>query len=104
MATTVQYTLTEETIYHPTAAEWQRIDELAQKGGATYYADIPERDEAFLDHATIVSTQNTEQTTICLTPRTLAFFRRQGQGYQAHISAILDAYVTMKEGEQSQAK
>lgn len=104
MDTTVHYNLSEATIYHPTDEEWKRIDELATRGGKNYYADSAEPDDAFLDNATVMDTQNGEQTTIRLNPRTLAYFRRQGRGYHAYISAILDAYVTMQEREQSQAK
>ncbi len=100
MGKTVTYTLTDETLYRPTTEEWRRIDERAEQGGDAYYADLPEPDDDFWERDDAVYPPTKEQISIRLTPRTLAYFRQQGRGYQTRISDLLDAYVAQREVEQ----
>ena len=48
----------------------------------------------------IVYPPQKEPISIRLNPRTLAYFRQQGRGYQTRISDLLDAYVAQREAEQ----
>ena len=100
MGKTVTYTLTDETLYRPTAAEWQRIDERAEQGGDAYYTDLPEPDDDFWTSDDVVYPPKKEPISIRLNPRTVAYFRQQGRGYQTRISDLLDAYVALREAEQ----
>lgn len=101
MGKTVQYSLTQGSIYRPTAEEWKCIDELAERMSESYYADIPEMDDEFLDKSSIIYSQNREQISVRLNSHTLSYFQRFGDDYEMHISAVLDAYVATKELEQS---
>jgi uncharacterized protein (DUF4415 family) len=67
--------------------DWARIDAL--KDEEIDYSEIPDlgEDEAFWAQAEVVV-----PLTILVDPDVLAWFRAQGKGYEARISAALRAY------------
>ena len=82
------------------------IEELAAMPDSEIdYSDIPELDEEFFRHARLVipDEDGKERITIRLSKRVLDFFRKQGQGYQTRIDAVLRAYVD-KQVRDAQAK
>ena len=75
------------------------------------YSDIPELDDEFWEKAVAVypptDRPSKKQTTLRLDPDILAYFRRDGRGYQTRINAVLRAYVdraTELEQERANAK
>ena len=74
--------------------ELRRIDELAEKGGDTYYEDIPPMDDEFFANAKWVSFPVREQVSIELSPSTVDYFRQNGSDYQTQIREVVEAYVT----------
>ena len=69
---------------------WARIDRM--KDEKIDYSDIPPLDARFFAEA-VFWPGNKKQITLRLDPDVLAFFRRQGKGYQSTINAVLRRYV-----------
>jgi uncharacterized protein (DUF4415 family) len=67
--------------------DWSRIDAL--KDGEIDYSEIPDlgEDEAFWSQAEVVV-----PLTIWVEPEVLAWFKAQGKGYEARLSAALRDY------------
>jgi uncharacterized protein (DUF4415 family) len=67
--------------------DWERIDALPDR--EIDYSEIPDLgdDEAFWSRAEVVV-----PVTIWVDPEVLAWFKAQGEGYEARIGAILRAY------------
>ncbi len=70
--------------------DWARIDDM--KDEHIDLSDIPEADEAFFRTA-VRWPGHKRQITLRLDPDIVAFFRRQGKGYQTSINAVLRKYV-----------
>jgi uncharacterized protein (DUF4415 family) len=75
--------------------DWQRValmteDELAAAVAAD--PDDPGNDPAFWDHARPVWPVPKARVTMRLDADMLAWFRRQGRGYQTRINAVLRGY------------
>jgi uncharacterized protein (DUF4415 family) len=57
------------------------------------FSDIPELDEEFFRNAEIRLPRKKHQVSMRLDAEVLDWFKRQGQGYQTRINAVLRAYV-----------
>jgi uncharacterized protein (DUF4415 family) len=75
---------------------WKRVDALRDED--IDFSDIPKQGADFFARA-IVWPGTKKQITLRIDPDVLAFFRKQGRGYQTAINAILRKYVeSRKEG------
>jgi uncharacterized protein (DUF4415 family) len=75
--------------------DWKRIDALRDE--KIDYSDIPRQGADFFSTA-IVWPGPKKQITLRLDPDVLAFFRRNGKGYQTTINAVLRKYVEARKG------
>lgn len=57
------------------------------------FSDIPETDEGFWADAEVKMPTGKTAISIRIDDDVLAFFRKQGKGYQAKINAVLRSYV-----------
>jgi len=57
------------------------------------FSDIPPIDRSLLKRMVVRLPEKKAPVSIRLDPGVLAWFRRQGQGYQTHINAVLRSYV-----------
>lgn len=57
------------------------------------YSDIPELDEEFFKNAKVVLPEPKTAVSIRLDKDVLAWFKKQGGGYQTKINAVLKTYV-----------
>lgn len=57
------------------------------------FSDIPETDEAFWANAEIRIPQNKKGVYLRIDPDTLAWFKKQGKGYQTRINAVLRQFI-----------
>lgn len=57
------------------------------------YSDIPELDEVFFKNAKLVLPEPKTAVSIRLDKDVLAWFKKQGGGYQTKINAVLKTYV-----------
>jgi uncharacterized protein (DUF4415 family) len=70
--------------------DWKRVDALRDED--IDYSDIPEPGPDFFSHA-IIWPGPKKQITLRIDPDVLAFFRKQGKGYQSNMNAVLRKYV-----------
>ncbi len=80
MGKIIRQTLDDEPI-QLSEEELRRIDELAEKGGETYYEDNPPMDDKFFANTKWVSFPIREQVSIELSPSTVDYFRKNGNDY-----------------------
>ncbi len=78
--------------------DWARIDALRDED--IDYSDIPKLGPEFFQEA-IWWPGTKKQITIRLDPDVLAFFRKQGKGYQTAINAVLRKYVELQKRKAS---
>jgi uncharacterized protein (DUF4415 family) len=57
------------------------------------YSDIPELDEAWFRKAVIRTPETKTPVSLRLDRDIVAFFKKQGKGYQTRMNAVLRAYV-----------
>lgn len=57
------------------------------------YSDIPELDEEFFKNAKVVLPEPKTAVSIRLDKDVIAWFKKQGGGYQTKINAVLKTYV-----------
>lgn len=67
------------------------------------YSDIPATDEAFWQDAVIVMPQSKKAISLRLDSDVLAFFMKDGPGYQTRINAVLKAYMEAMRGKSNPA-
>jgi uncharacterized protein (DUF4415 family) len=70
--------------------DWKRVDAL--KDADIDFSDAPELGPDFFAHA-IIWPGPKKQITLRIDPDVLAFFRKQGKGYQSTMNAVLRKYV-----------
>ena len=71
--------------------DWQRVD--ATKDRDIDYSDIPPLGPEFFKKATLRMPEPKETVTMRLDREVLAWFRRQGRGYQTRINHLLRQYM-----------
>ena len=57
------------------------------------YSDIPELDDDFWENAKIVAPPGKERITFRVDREVLAYFRKDGPGYQTRMNAVLRSFV-----------
>jgi len=75
--------------------DWRRVARTTEAELAAAIAsdpDDPGNDPAFWDHARPIYPAGKERVTMRLDADMLAWFRRQGRGYQTMINAVLRGY------------
>ena len=63
------------------------------------YSDIPELDDDFWAKAKVVMPKAKEQISIKVDREVLAYFRKDGPGYQTRINAVLKSFVEAHRGK-----
>jgi uncharacterized protein (DUF4415 family) len=102
----VSYTL-EEIENMPSDTDWERVHSLTdadiEKAIAEDSDAAPILGKEFWENARLIMPESGKklQITIKVNPRTLAWFKKQGKGYQSRMNAVLDAYVNTKESERA---
>ena len=71
--------------------DWKRLESMTDD--EIDFSDIPELDEKFFRNAEIRLPIRKQHVSMRLDADVLDWFRRQGQGYQTRINAVLSAYV-----------
>jgi uncharacterized protein (DUF4415 family) len=80
----------------PSRTNWKAID--VRRDSEIDYSDNPRLDAGFFARA-VRWPGNKQLISLRLDPDVLAFFRRQGKGYQTTINALLRKYVEAQESE-----
>lgn len=81
---------------------WAKVDQTSEAEIAAAIAsdpDDPANDPDFWDHARLVQPKPKARVTVRLDEDVLAWFRRQGRGYQARINAILRGHYERAKGQ-----
>ena len=71
--------------------DWERLHRM--KDADIDYSDIPPVDRAVFKKMVIRMPEKKAALSIRLDPSVLAWFRKQGRGYQTRINAVLRSYV-----------
>ena len=71
--------------------DWARLRRM--KDGDIDFSDIPPIDRSVLKKMVIRMPEKKSALSIRLDPGVVAWFRRQGRGYQTRINAVLRSYV-----------
>ena len=71
--------------------DWERLESMTDK--ETDFSEIPELDEEFFRNVEIRLPRRKQHVSMRLDADVLDWFRKQGQGYQTRINAVLRAYV-----------
>ena len=71
--------------------DWQRLYRMKDK--AIDYSDIPPVDRSVFKKMVIRMPEKKAALSIRLDPGVIAWFRKQGRGYQTRINAVLRSYV-----------
>ena len=71
--------------------DWERLRRMKDEDNDV--SDIPPLDEAFFKNAVLRLPENKRAVSLRLDADVLDWFRRQGQGYQTKINAILRLYM-----------
>ena len=82
--------------------DWARVDRTSEAEATAPLVDEPQSqgdDPAFWEHARLVYPVPKERITMRLDADMLAWFRRQGRGYQTRINAILRGYYEHARGK-----
>lgn len=71
----------------------ERLKEIkAIKDKDIDYSDIPELDETFWKNAVLVRPEKKERLTVRFDAEMVAWFRKQGRGYQTRMNAVLRSF------------
>ncbi len=73
--------------------DWKRIDSMQDE--EINYSDIPKLGKEFFAEA-VIWPGHKQQITLRLDPEVLDFFRKQGEGYQTTINAVLRRYMELR--------
>ena len=71
--------------------DWKKLESMNDK--EIDLSEIPELDEEFFRNAEIRLPRRKQHVSMRLDAEVLDWFRKQGQGYQTRINAVLRAYV-----------
>jgi len=63
------------------------------------YSDIPELDENFWNNAVLVHPERKERLTVRFDAEMVAWFRKQGRGYQTRMNAVLKSFYEAHKNE-----
>lgn len=71
--------------------DWNRLE--AMSDSEIDFSDVPKLDKAFFERARIRMPARKRSISLRVDPDVLEWFKKQGQGYQTRINAVLKAYV-----------
>ena len=71
--------------------DWDRLGEMADS--ELDFSDIPKLDRSFFKHAKLRMPKTKRAVSLRLDPDVLAWFKRQGKGYQTRINSVLRLYM-----------
>lgn len=80
--------------------DWKRV--LAMRDDQIDLTEIPQVNEAWFREAVFVPGKK-QQVTLRIDPDVIAFFRKQGRGYQTAINAVLRKYMQARKRKPSSA-
>ena len=63
------------------------------------YSDIPELDENFWKNAVLVHPERKERITVRFDAEMVAWFKKQGRGYQTRMNAVLKSFYESHKNE-----
>ena len=63
------------------------------------YSDIPELDETFWKNAVLVHPERKERLTVRFDAEMVAWFKKQGRGYQTRMNAVLKSFYEAHKNE-----
>ena len=75
----------------PSRTDWDRV--IQMKDEEIDYSDIPPLRDDFFKEAHVRWPGNKKQVTLRIDPDVIEFFKKQGNGYQSMINAVLRKYV-----------
>ena len=76
---------------------------LAMRDEDIDYSDIPELDDDFWANSKVVMPKKKEQISIKVDREVLAYFRKDGPGYQTRMNAVLRSFVEAHRDKDSPA-
>ena len=79
--------------------DWKRLKSMTDE--EIDFSDIPELDEEFFRNAEIKLPRRKQHVSMRLDAEVLDWFRKQGNGYQTRINAVLRAYVRARKQDDS---
>ncbi len=82
--------------------DWKRVDAI--KDDEIDYSEIPELDEDWFKEAIVVMPRTKVVVTLRIDPDVLAWFKKQGSGYQTRINALLRAYMDAQSSQLKSVK
>lgn len=71
--------------------DWNRLE--AMSDSEIDFSDVPKLDKLFFERARIRMPARKRSISLRVDPDVLEWFKKQGQGYQTRINAVLKAYV-----------
>ena len=71
--------------------DWNRLE--AMSDSEIDFSDVPKLDKVFFERARIRMPARKRSISLRVDPDVLEWFKKQGQGYQTRINAVLKAYV-----------
>ncbi len=71
----------------------------AMPDNAIDYSDIPELDQGFMEQVALFRPQAKQHISLRLDADVIAWFKKQGSGYQSYMNAVLKAFVENKKEE-----
>ena len=77
--------------------DWKKLESMNDK--EIDLSEIPELDEEFFRNAEIRLPRRKQHVSMRLDAEVLDWFRKQGQGYQTRINAVLRAYVRARKND-----
>ena len=84
-------------IMKKSGTDWKRLESITDE--EIDFSDIPELGEEFFRNAEIRLPQRKQHVSMRLDAEVLDWFKKQGQGYQTRINAVLRAYVQARKNE-----
>ncbi|MES2614640.1 MAG: BrnA antitoxin family protein [Bdellovibrionota bacterium] len=79
----------------PTKTDFHRLETM--KGDEIDYSDLPATTQEFWDDSEVMMPAPKKHISLRLDQDVVEFFKRDGQGYQSKINAVLKTYVFSQE-------
>lgn len=80
-----------QTSTNDSRTDWNRLEKMSDAD--IDFSDIPELDADFFQNAKVHMPQSKKAVSIRLDQDVLAWFRKQGRGYQTRMNAVLRTYM-----------
>ena len=83
--------MSKKNLVRHSKTDWQKLDKM--KDEEIDYSEIPELDDTFFKNANVYMRHNKDTVTLRVDHDVLAWFKKQGRGYQTRINAILKGFM-----------